>query len=107
MRAALLSLWVVAGCGSAMAPPVTAANAAWAQTRWPEASAEASLEQLRRGRSLYVARCASCHLAVAPRDVRAAEWPAHLTEMQERANLSSDERLLVERYVVTLASAQN
>ena len=94
-------LAAVAACGPA-APRVTAQHAAWAQSQWPTAT-QAELEH---GRTLYMQKCSGCHRPPAPTDHAPADWPGEVAEMRERAHLEPDEATLIERYVVTLASAR-
>jgi cytochrome c5 len=83
-------------------PPVTPARTEWARAKWPDIT-QAELE---RGRALFGARCSACHLAPVPTDRKPDEWPGEVAEMAERARLTVDERLAIERYLVTVASTK-
>src|SRR5262245_2025345 len=98
---AIAAIAVVAACRPA-ALPVTAQHAQWAQSQWP-ATTQGDLE---RGRSLFMAKCSGCHRPPAPSEHAPGDWPGEVAEMQERAHLSSDEVMLIERYIVTVASNQ-
>jgi mono/diheme cytochrome c family protein len=97
--ALLVALGLAAGCAPA-APVVTPRHAEWAMAQWPS-STQADLE---RGRTLFVQKCSSCHRPPSPTDHAPADWPAEVAEMKERAHLGLDEVMLIERYVVTVAS---
>ncbi len=105
MKSLVLSAFVAllaAGCARNTMPVASSADAERASQVWP-GTTEADLHQ---GRKLYIARCSGCHLPVAPASVAPGEWPGHVAEMQERANLVGDEATLVERYLVTMAAAK-
>ena len=59
--------------------------------------------ELERGRSLYLSRCTSCHLPIAPTAVAAELWPNHVDEMREQARLDDEETRLVTQYLVTMS----
>jgi mono/diheme cytochrome c family protein len=65
---------------------------------------ETTLEELERGRALYLSRCTACHQPIAPEKFSAAEWPAHVVEMQERARLKPEDVDLIQLYLVTMAA---
>jgi hypothetical protein len=60
------------------------------------------LEDLERGRSLYLAKCSGCHLVIEPRKFAADAWPEKIQRMQNerRVHLAPDELSDIERYVV-------
>lgn len=63
-----------------------------------------SIGQLETGRSLYLQKCASCHVAETIRDHAASEWPEIMVTMSPKAKLSPKEEQAVLAYV--LAAAQ-
>lgn len=84
------------GCMRAMPPVATVHDADRGRVE---------LADLERGRSLLIQKCSgSCHRAPMPLDHTAAEWPISLAEMSQRAGLSDQQRILIERYLVTMAS---
>lgn len=91
----LAALALAGGCARTTLPRPTAADATRAGT---------TLAELEHGRSLYLNHCAGCHQPVAPSAKPASEWPAHVTEMQERAHLDDREAAAVIRYLVTMAA---
>jgi cytochrome c556 len=93
-----LALVAAVGCAAALAQP-TAEDARRAVLQWPDAT----LDELERGRKIYVARCSSCHDLYLPRDETPSKWPGILDAMGARCKLSSVERRAVERFLTTLA----
>lgn len=65
---------------------------------------ETTLEELEKGRALYLSRCAACHQPIEPEKFSAAEWPAHVVEMKERARLKAEDVDLIQLYLVTMAA---
>lgn len=93
--AALVTAALLAGCGGPWIPVATEADAA---------RTGATVEELERGRSLLVGRCASCHQPPSPRDRRAVDWPGEVGEMRERAGLEPPEADAIVRYLTAFAS---
>lgn len=103
MRAAVaLAVALAAGCGGPWLPKATETDAARAQARWPGTTAE----ELNHGRSALLKRCSNCHLTPSPADRAAAEWPAEVGEMAERAGLQTGEGELITRYLEAFARDQ-
>jgi cytochrome c5 len=92
LLAAAMSL---AGCARTAPPPATQADAA---------RSGVAIADLEHGRTLYVARCSSCHLAPDPKSKTAAQWPGKIAEMRTRAHLDDAEAQAVQTYLVTVAS---
>lgn len=80
---------------AANVPPPASADVARLSDRYPKTT----LDELQRGRDLYLARCTSCHAAVEPTSIPADRWPHEVSEMSERAGLGQDESLVV-KYLV-------
>jgi mono/diheme cytochrome c family protein len=95
---ALILLGALAGCAGGLPEPAPG-DVDRARARWPDVTAA----RLRDGRSLYQARCSSCHRPVAPGAIAPAEWPEHVLEMKTRAGLSDAEASAIERYLVTMS----
>jgi len=89
---------IVSGCVSL--PHPTGADAERARSLWPGASV-ASLEL---GRTTYAARCAGCHALYSPQRHTAEEWSKALTEMAERAHLTTAEREEIEQFLSTMSA---
>jgi mono/diheme cytochrome c family protein len=102
-KVVLALVWIGAlgaGCARSVPPPATPTDASWAATTWPGTT----LAALDQGRQLYGARCAGCHLPVAPASIAPAAWPGHVDEMTTRAHLTPIEAELVTHYLVALSS---
>lgn len=59
-----------------------------------------SVENLKKGRELYVNNCASCHQLYAPNSYNEKEWIHNLDEMQPKAKISDDTKKLILDYLV-------
>jgi mono/diheme cytochrome c family protein len=61
----------------------------------------ARLEDLERGRTLYMGKCGSCHLLHPPSTIAPDEWPGKVMKMQNegRVHLKDDELRDIIRYV--------
>jgi cytochrome c556 len=97
--AIVLALVAAAGCAAVLARP-TAEDARRATFQWPDAT----LDELKRGREIYVSRCSSCHDLYLPRDETPSKWPDILDDMGTRSKMSAAERSAVERFLTTLAA---
>ena len=84
-----------AACAPAGPPVVTSLDAQ---------RANIELADLQHGRQLLIGKCTNCHRAPMPSDHAAAEWPSKLAEMSQRAHLDMSQRLLIEKYLVTMAT---
>ena len=89
----------LAGCAAAIPRP-TDADVSRAVSRRPQTT----LAELERGRSLYLARCGSCHQPYQPGHLAPSAWPAQVDEMAERSKLGTADRELVLLFLVTLSS---
>lgn len=58
------------------------------------------LEDLKKGRSIYVNNCSSCHNLHNPNQYNSKEWEHNLNEMQARAKINDEEKQLVYDYLV-------
>jgi len=96
LRLAALGLALGAGC--ATVPRPTAETVARAQGRWPEST----LESLERGRVVYVQRCSGCHALPLPDAHSEPEWHKVMDDMADEAKLTTEERALVERFVLSV-----
>jgi mono/diheme cytochrome c family protein len=87
-------------CATAVVRP-DAADAHWAAEKWPGTT----VEDLARGREVFVGRCAGCHTLPRPDVKTTDEWAGVVAEMAPGARLSSEDRDLVLRYL-SAASAR-
>jgi len=99
LGAVALLLGLLGACTSAVPAP-TEAHATRAQSRYPGVT----VEGLAKGRSLFVARCSTCHSLPVPASRPAAAWPSEVGRMAAHARLDESERALVEAYVVSVAT---
>jgi mono/diheme cytochrome c family protein len=84
----------VSACATAVIRP-DAGDAHWASERWPGTT----VEDLARGREVFVGRCAGCHTLPRPDVKTTEEWAGVVAEMAPGARLSSEDRDLVLRYL--------
>lgn len=83
-----------AACTSVVVHP-SARDASWASEKWPGTT----VDDLERGRSVFVARCAGCHDLPSPAAKPADEWATVVGEMAAGAHLTAPEQDLVLRYL--------
>ena len=104
VRAHWAALLVAAGVACAPAlPEPTSAHVALAQRSEPSAS----LEDLQRGRTLYLRRCGTCHALRDPSAYNADEWRAQVERMEKvhKVHLSAEEEGDILRYLAATGSA--
>ena len=108
-RRAAWPLWIalaLAGTGcAAFQPTAPILNQADAD-RLTARGQPVSLGELQEGRSLYVARCASCHRLPPPEAYSPERWPAFVDEMAARAQLTSPQATTVLRYLLAARDAR-
>ena len=92
-------LGVTAACAASLRHP-SPQDAVLLAPRWPGTT----LEDLERGRSLYVRRCSGCHTLVLPGTHPPGEWPKLVDDMAAKARLRPGERDDVVRFLVAVAS---
>jgi len=95
--AALLGLSTA--CAAALRHP-TQRDATAVADRWPGTT----VDDLERGRRLYVRRCSGCHTLVLPEAHSVAQWPWRVDRMAEKARLGGDERDAIVRFLVATLS---
>jgi mono/diheme cytochrome c family protein len=100
---ACLAAAVVAAFAGACTRPVAspvAADARWAEQRWPGTT----VVDLEQGRGVFVSRCSNCHSLPDPTQKSADEWPSAVDEMAARARLSDEDKARVARYLATMSA---
>jgi hypothetical protein len=83
------------GCSGMSPPPATPLDAS---------RANVALADLENGRSLLMRKCGSCHRPPMPSAQGRDEWPSKVDEMSRRSNLDTQQRQLIQAYLVTMAT---
>lgn len=76
------------GCGSALYIPSES-----------DATQNASIDELKQGRSLYVNNCGGCHALVLPEKYNKEEWGVWLAKMKDKTTTSEAEDELILKYI--------
>lgn len=101
MLAALLPI-VIPGCvGGGRSLP----TAAQLITASPPDRRTPPVEQLARGRNLYMSSCTECHSVYYPSEFVPAAWTKLVADMRTRSNLTEAEAADVTAYLVTASQA--
>ncbi len=95
----LLAGGLAAACAAALRHS-TPADVTLVSPKWPGTT----VEDLERGRRLYVRRCSGCHTLVLPSAHGPDEWPVLVDAMAERARLKPAEREDVVRFLTAVSS---
>ncbi len=95
----LLAAALAAACAAALRHS-TPADVTLVAPQWPGTT----VEDLERGRRLYVRRCSGCHTLILPSTHAADDWPVLVDAMAEKARLKPAEREDVVRFLVAVAS---
>jgi cytochrome c5 len=61
--------------------------------------------RLAEGRTLYAARCQSCHALPAPARLAPEAWPAEVRGMSRKSGLSTDQVTLISEYLTAASRA--
>ena len=64
-----------------------------------DTTANASLTDLKNGRTLYINNCGNCHNLYPPEDFTVAQWKSILPRMAQNTNLSAPDLSLITKYV--------
>jgi len=64
-----------------------------------DATANATLQDLEQGRTLYISNCGACHSLFSPDSYTPTQWGSILNNMAPKTNMSASEILLVSKYV--------
>ncbi len=92
---------VVLACSAALDHP-TPQDAEWAQREWPGTT----VQDLARGRALYVDKCSSCHNLHLPSEYAPEEWEGYVAYMVTEAKITPAEQAAIARYLAA-ASARS
>ena len=104
MRRALLiaSVASLAACGPSPVPRATPELVGVARADAPEVT----VEDLDRGRAIYVTRCNTCHSLPRPVDYDAPTWRKWMHSMAPKAKLDEVQAADALRYVLAVRRAQ-
>jgi cytochrome c5 len=84
----LLSIVTLVACKSALYVPDSKNVAKYA-----------NVDELVKGRALYVAKCSSCHALYLPEKFKKAEWVNSVEKMAPKAKITDQEKQLILAYV--------
>lgn len=60
---------------------------------------KATLEELAKGRKLYINNCASCHTLYPPERFDTIHWQKAIEKMAPKAKISNEDKALILKYV--------
>ena len=60
---------------------------------------DVTLEELQKGRLIYLKKCSSCHNLVRPRSYTNEQWIHKVDKMQARAKVNNNDKLLILKYL--------
>ncbi len=96
LASVLLAASIVA-CAPVLVQPVPA-HVACVAAQWPQTT----LDDLRRGRTLYATRCGSCHVAPLPSSRPAALWPHVVADMVHKGKVTTEDGATITRFLVAV-----
>lgn len=95
---ATLALCIAALTGCSVNVPAPTENyAAYARDH----GQNLDLNRLLQGHALYASSCGGCHSLRRPAKYSPLEWPQHVADMREKAELSADQIPPIRDYLVT------
>jgi cytochrome c5 len=62
-------------------------------------AANSNIEELRKGRALYVSKCSSCHTLYLPEKYNKTEWAKWVDRMAPKAKITDQEKELIQAYL--------
>lgn len=60
---------------------------------------KANVEELQKGRALYINKCSSCHALYLPEKYNKTEWTKWVNRMAPKAKITNEEKELIQAYV--------
>jgi cytochrome c1 len=61
---------------------------------------KATLEELQKGRELYINNCASCHSLHQPEKFDTIQWKKSMEKMAPKAKISKEDKELILKYLI-------
>ena len=95
----LLAVTLAAACAAALRH-ATPADVTLVSPQWPGTT----VEDLERGRRLYVRRCSGCHTLILPSAHAPDDWPVLVDAMAEKARLKPAQREDIVRFLVAVSA---
>jgi mono/diheme cytochrome c family protein len=95
----LLAAALAAACAAALRHS-TPADVTLVSPKWPGTT----IEDLERGRRLYVRRCSGCHTLILPSAHAPDDWPVLVDAMAAKARLKAAEREDIVRFLTAVSS---
>ena len=86
----IILVWVIAACATKLYIPAIPDSV----------ESGISVENLTRGRSLYVKNCSDCHTLYLPEKRTSAKWELVFPKMQKKAKVSDNDMELIKGYVL-------
>ncbi|HLP04320.1 MAG TPA: hypothetical protein VK152_02720 [Paludibacter sp.] len=62
-------------------------------------ASNANMEELQKGRALYVSKCSSCHTLYLPEKYNKAGWAKWMDSMAPKAKITDREKELIQAYL--------
>jgi len=90
MKKLLFPLLILIGCAPALYQP-TGENTVNGS----------NLEELKKGRTLYIDHCGSCHSLHLPVELSHEAWESQLDEMQKKAKISDRDKALILQFLTS------
>lgn len=84
----VISISILIACSSALYMPSK-----------ENVAGNANIEELRKGRTLYVNKCSSCHTLYLPEKYTKAEWTKWVNRMAPKAKITDQEKELIQAYL--------
>jgi hypothetical protein len=95
----LVAAALAAACSAALDHP-TPQEAQWASREWPGTA----VEDLARGRALYVDKCSGCHNLHLPAEHSPDEWKGYVAYMVADAKITPEEQAQIVRFLAAASA---
>ncbi|OWY22484.1 cytochrome C [Sphingobacteriales bacterium UPWRP_1] len=91
---AAIAVFTIASCKTSYYVPTEQTMAQCTENGY-----KTSLEELNKGRDLYMGKCGKCHSLYKPKQFSAEQWKINLSKMQPKAKITDEEKWLIFTYV--------